>query len=159
LDENAKARRPRRVMTDSGATLKISSGIDGASKPGRLIGRGGERPRSGLSYIERSWTADERTAPKIKSQSAVRVSRNADPNAPPDFAGFVIPASEPQRAFSAQIEPIQPMINPQRRGDPSWPSRQVAEPLDLTISLHNRDAVARLKRPDEDPSPDPGYLA
>jgi hypothetical protein len=51
------------------------------------------------------------------------------------------------------------MINPQCRGEPSWSSRQVAQPLDLTISLHDRDAVARLKRPDEDPSPNPRYLA
>jgi hypothetical protein len=29
----------------------------------------------------------------------------------------------------------------------------------LTISLHDRDAVARLERPDEDPSPNPRCLA
>ena len=50
--------------------------------------------------IERSWTADERTVPKIKSQEAVRIPRNADPNAlpdlaGPDFAGFAVTASEP----------------------------------------------------------------
>ena len=49
-----------------------------------------------LSYfLERSWTADERTVPKIKSQEAVRIPRNADPNALLDFDGFVVPASEP----------------------------------------------------------------
>jgi hypothetical protein len=46
-------------------------------------------------YPERSWTADERTAPKIKSQEPVRIPRDADPRALPDFAGFVITASEP----------------------------------------------------------------
>ena len=45
--------------------------------------------------FERSWTADERTAPKIKSQEAVRIRRDADSDALPDFAGFVIVASEP----------------------------------------------------------------
>ena len=112
-----------------------------------------------LSYPERSWTADERVATKIKSQEPVRIPRDADPRALPDFAGFVITACEPKRAFLAKIKPIQPAINPQRRGEPSWPSRQVAQRLDLTILLHDRDAVARLERPDEDPSPNPRYLA
>ena len=67
--------------------------------------------------------------------------------------------SEPQRAFSAKIQPIETAINPQRRGEPSWSSRQVAQPLNLAISLHDRYAVARLERPDEDPSPNPCYLA
>ena len=48
-----------------------------------------------LLILERSWTADERTVPKIKSQEAVRIPRNADPDALPDFAGFVVTASEP----------------------------------------------------------------
>ena len=45
--------------------------------------------------VERSWAADERTVPKIKSQEAIRIPRNADPDALPDFAGFVVTASEP----------------------------------------------------------------
>ena len=49
----------------------------------------------GFLFVERSWTADERTVPKIKSQEAVRIPRNADPDALPDFAGFVITMSEP----------------------------------------------------------------
>jgi hypothetical protein len=57
--------------------------------------RGGERPSYGLLFPKRSWTADERTAPKIKSQEAVRIPRDADPDALPDFARFVITASEP----------------------------------------------------------------
>src|SRR5262249_14766653 len=48
-----------------------------------------------LLYPERSWTTDERTAPKIKSQQAVCIPRDADPDALPDFAGFVITTSEP----------------------------------------------------------------
>lgn len=60
----------------------------------------------GALFLERSWTADEGTAPKIKSQEPVRIPRNADPGALPDFARIVIAASEPERAFSAQIEPI-----------------------------------------------------
>ena len=39
-------------------------------------------------------------------QEPVRIPRNADPGALPDFARIVIAASEPERAFSAQIEPI-----------------------------------------------------
>src|SRR4029077_11496815 len=46
-------------------------------------------------FLERSWTADERTVPKIKSQEAVRTPRNTDPDALPDFAGLVVPASAP----------------------------------------------------------------
>src|ERR1700722_2782618 len=84
----------------------------------------------GLLFIERSWTADERTVPKIKSQEAVRIPRNADPDALPDFAGFVVPASKPQGAFPAKIEPIERTINPQRRSEPSWSPRQVAQALD-----------------------------
>ena len=36
-----------------------------------------------------------RTVPKTKSQEAVRIPRNADPNALPDFDGIAIPAPEP----------------------------------------------------------------
>ena len=48
-----------------------------------------------LLYPERSRIADERTAPKIKSQEPVRIPRYANPDALPDFAGFLITASEP----------------------------------------------------------------
>ena len=85
----------------------------------------------------------------------MRIPRDADPDALPDFAGFVITASEPKRAFPAEIEPIEPTINPQCCGEPSWSSRQVAQPLNLTVLLHDRDAVARLERSDEDASPIP----
>ena len=44
------------------------------------------RAPAGSYFVVRSWTADERTVPKIKSQEAVRIPRNADPNALPDFA-------------------------------------------------------------------------
>jgi hypothetical protein len=57
------------------------------------------------------------------------------------------------------IEPIEPTINPQCRGEPTWSSRQVAQPLNLMISLHDRYAVARLKRPAENPSPNFRQLA
>ena len=58
------------------------------------------RRATGIRFLyffipKRSWTADERTAPKIKSQKAVCIPRDADPDALPDFAGFVITASEP----------------------------------------------------------------
>src|SRR5215471_18990644 len=136
----------------------IPSAGNGASNPDPLSRRE-EGDRGGLLLLERSWAADERTAPKIKSQEPVRIPRDADPDALADFAGFVITASEPERAFSAKVEPIQPTINPQRRGEPSWSPRQVAQPCDVPISLHNRDAIARLKRPDEDARPNPRYLA
>jgi hypothetical protein len=48
-----------------------------------------------LLFVEGSWTTDERTVAKIKSQEAVRIPRNADPDALADFAGFVVTASEP----------------------------------------------------------------
>ena len=87
----------------------------------------------GRLCIERPRTADERTVPKIKSQDAVRILRNADPDALPDLAGRVLTASEPQRAFAAQVEPVEPTIDPQRRGQPARPSRQVAQALDAAI--------------------------
>ena len=49
----------------------------------------------GLLLVERSWTADEWTIPKIESQQAINIPRNADPNALPNFAGCVVAASEP----------------------------------------------------------------
>ena len=76
-----------------------------------------------INGIERSWAANERTAPEIKSQETISILCNADPHAVPDFAGLVVPASEPQRAFSAKIEPIEPTIDPQRCCEPSWSSR------------------------------------
>ncbi len=45
--------------------------------------------------VERSRTAQERTAPKIKSQEPVRVLGNADPDALPDVARLVAIMSEP----------------------------------------------------------------
>ena len=45
------------------------------------------------------------------------------------------------------------------RGRRNIQASRVAQPLDLTISLHDRDAVARRERPDEDASPNPRYLA
>ncbi len=48
-----------------------------------------------LLFPERSWTADERTVPEIKPQEPVRIPRYPDLDALPDFAKFVIAASEP----------------------------------------------------------------
>jgi hypothetical protein len=45
-------------------------------------------------FPKRSWTADERTAAKKKSQEPVRIPPDADPDALPDFAGLVITASD-----------------------------------------------------------------
>jgi hypothetical protein len=50
--------------------------------------------------------------------------------------------------LSAKIEPIEPRINPQRRSELSWSSRQVAQTLDAAILPHDRDAFERLERPD-----------
>ena len=109
--------------------------------------------------VEQFWAAHERTAPKIESQEAVCIPRNADPNAPPDFYRLVVTVSEPQRALLAKIEPIEPAINPQRGGEPSWPSRQIAHALDAAILPHDRDAFERLESPDQDAGSDPGFLA
>jgi len=49
----------------------------------------------GLSLLEQPWTADERTAPNIKSQQTVRLAGDTDPDALPDFAGIEIIVSEP----------------------------------------------------------------
>jgi hypothetical protein len=76
--------------------------------------------------IERSCTADERAVRKIEAQKAIRIPRNADPRALPDLAGFAVIVSQPQRAFAAKIEPIEPMIDSQRRGESSRSARQIA---------------------------------
>ena len=65
-----------------------------ASNPAPLSRRE-EGDCGALLFLERSWTADERTAPKIKSLEPVRIPCDADPDALPDFSGFVIAASEP----------------------------------------------------------------
>ena len=62
--------------------------------------------------VERSRTAHERTAPKIKSQEPVRVLGNADPDALPDVANIVLAAPEPQTPLATQIEPVERTINP-----------------------------------------------
>src|SRR6266481_9024658 len=72
----------------------VACGGNGASNPDSLS-REEEGDCGGLLFLERSWTADKRAVPKIKSQEAVRIPRNADPNPLPDFAGFVVTASEP----------------------------------------------------------------
>jgi len=46
-------------------------------------------------FIERSWSADDRTIPKIESQGAFGIPGNADPDAAPDLAGLVAIVSEP----------------------------------------------------------------
>jgi hypothetical protein len=45
-----------------------------------------ERQECAPSFVQRLGAADERTAPNIKSQHPVRIPRNADPDALPDFA-------------------------------------------------------------------------
>src|SRR5208283_2235293 len=107
--------RPRSSCSEMGSPAEET----GASSPDSLS-REEEGDRGSLLFLERSWTADERTVPKIKSQEAVRIPRNPDPKALADFAGFVVTASEPKKALLAKIEPIEPTINPQRRGEPSW---------------------------------------
>jgi len=56
----------------------------------RNTGVAADRDGGGRLSIERSWPADERTAAKIESQEALHIPRNADPDALPDFAGFMI---------------------------------------------------------------------
>ena len=85
-----------RLVLDQNASWAdlYETGPPADSNPGSLS-RDEEGDCGGLLFLERSWTADERTVPKIKSQEAVRIPRNADPNALPDFAGLVVTASEP----------------------------------------------------------------
>ena len=68
-----------------------ASGINGLRILAPLSG-GEEGDCGGLLLLERSWTADEGTATKIKSQEAVHIACYADPDALPDFAGFAIAA-------------------------------------------------------------------
>ena len=82
--------RPRSSCSETGSPAEETGASNRDS-----VSREEEGDCGGLLFLERSWTADERTVPKIKSQEAVRIPRNADPNALPDFAGFVVTASEP----------------------------------------------------------------
>ena len=82
--------RSRSSCSENGT---IPTGGNGVSNPDPLSRRE-EGDCGGLLFRKRSWTADERTAPKIKPQEAVRIPRDADPDALPDFAGFVITAPE-----------------------------------------------------------------
>ncbi len=59
-----------------------------------MAGRGRDPPVAELS-IESPWAADERAVSFIKSQEAVRLTRDADPFALPDLARFEVAASEP----------------------------------------------------------------
>ena len=68
----------------------------------------------------------------------------------PDLARIVVVLREPQRACPAKIEPVKRTIDPERLGEPSWSSRQVTQALGSTIALHDRDALERLERPDQD---------
>ncbi len=69
----------------------------------------------------------------MKSQEAVRVPRDADPDAPSDFSDFMVIACQPKRTFSAKIESIASTIDPQCRGEPSWSSCQIAHAVDAAI--------------------------
>jgi hypothetical protein len=62
--------------------------------------------------IERLRTADEAIAPVEKSQLTVGGARNADPLAQPDLAGCLLVGSEPQRAGLAEVDAVQPAIDP-----------------------------------------------
>jgi hypothetical protein len=63
--------------------------------------------------------------------------------------------SEPQRTGLTEIDPVQSAINPQGRAQPSRAPRQVSQPLGAAISLHDRDALGWLDRPDQDARPTP----
>jgi len=63
----------------------------------------------------------------------MRIARNADPRALPELAGFLVIAPQPQRAFAAKIEPIEPTIDLQRRGEPSRSARQILQAVDSSI--------------------------
>ena len=102
------------------------------SNRGPLSG-GEEGDCGGLLFLERSWTADEGTATKIKSQEAVHIACYADPDALPDFAGFAIAA----RGIEGLLGKDQPHPTNDQPATPRCaflvlaPSRA---PLDLTIS-------------------------
>jgi hypothetical protein len=50
-------------------------------------------------------------------------------------------------------------IDSQRRGEPSWSSRQVAQALDAAVQPQDQHAFERLERPDQDARSNPGRLA
>jgi hypothetical protein len=53
-------------------------------------------------------------------------------------------------SLPAKIKPIERTINPQRRGEPSRSSGQVAQALNPAIAPHDGDSFERLERPDQD---------
>jgi hypothetical protein len=76
----------------------------------------------------------------------------------PISAGSGWPRPSHRGAFPAKIEPVELTINPQRRGEPSRSSRQVAHAVDAAIQPHDRDAFERLERPDQDAGSDAWHL-
>ena len=68
----------------------------------------------------------------------------------PDFVGRSAVRSEPQRTGLTKVDPVQSAIDLQGCAQPSRAPRQVAQPLDAAISLHDRDAIGGLDRPDQD---------
>ena len=89
---------------------------------------------------------------------------DADPDAFADHAwvdwgGLLVVGSEPERAFPAKVEAIQRAVDPQGGGEPPGSARQIAEALDAAPLPHDRNAVQRLQRPDQDTGADARRLA
>ncbi|AEH85324.1 hypothetical protein Mesop_0832 [Mesorhizobium opportunistum WSM2075] len=90
IDQKTRAERAG-VLLPTIRDAPSAIGGEVSSRPASIRKR---RAAASLT-VERPWTADEWAAPDIKAQRPVRVLRNADPDALPDFAVWVIIACEP----------------------------------------------------------------
>jgi hypothetical protein len=112
-----------------------------------------------LLRIERPRTTDEQVAPNVESQQGVGGFRDADPFAQPDFAVCLTVGSYPQRTGLAQVDPVQPAINPQGHGQPPWPPTEISQRGGFAVLLHERDAIDGLDGPDQHTRSDAGRFA
>src|ERR1700712_395465 len=112
-----------------------------------------------MARVKRSCPADEWAVAGIKPQQAVRLARDANPDACADWTGLVLILPQPKWSFAAEINPIKPAIDAQCCSQAARSARQVAQALDAAIEPHDRDAFKRLKGPDQDACADPSRLA
>src|SRR5690242_15845555 len=90
--------------------------------------------------IERCGAADERAAAQIESQRPVRLPGDADADALADVAGLAAVSCQKERAIPAQIESVEPAVDPHRLGETSGSTRQIAQALSAAVFLHDVDA-------------------
>jgi len=89
----------------------------------------------------------------------MRIPGNADSHAGGDLRGRPRYPTQPQRPVRAQIEPVVAAIDVHRDGEPAWPTREIPQAIRAAPDLHERNALERLERSDQNPGPDSAGFA